>query len=174
MVFRQIWKSGAPSKVIAFFWKALLDRIPTRTNLEIRNCLPLGIGNNCVWCAGVAESSSHLFLHCDMARNIWLNLMVWLDLNFVMLPNLFIHWECWSGRPIRKKIRKSLWMIWEVVVWVIWRARNDRIFNDKHALWIELVEEVKVVSWRWVLGRFNVPACMFYEWCWCPRECLLR
>ncbi|AES95585.1 hypothetical protein MtrunA17_Chr5g0409511 [Medicago truncatula] len=42
------------------------------------------------------------------------------------------------------------------------------------SLWDELVEEVKVLSWRWVLGRFNVPACMYYEWCWCPCECLLR
>jgi len=103
-VFRQIWKSGAPSKVIAFVWKALLDRIPTRINLEIRNCLPLDFGNNCVWCVAVAESSSHLFLYCDMARNIWLNLMLWLELNFVLPPNLFIHWECWSGGAINKKI----------------------------------------------------------------------
>jgi len=28
-VFRQIWKSGAPSKVAAFSWKLLLYRIPT-------------------------------------------------------------------------------------------------------------------------------------------------
>ena len=33
-VFRQIWKSGAPTKVIDFAWKALLDRIPTQVNLE--------------------------------------------------------------------------------------------------------------------------------------------
>lgn len=51
-VFRQIWKTGAPSKVMAFVWKVLLDRIPTRSNLEKRNCLPNDIGNNCVWCGG--------------------------------------------------------------------------------------------------------------------------
>ena len=173
-VFRQIWKSVAPSKVSAFVWKALLDCFPTRMNLEIRNCLPIGIGLNCVWCEGIPESTSHLLLHCDMAWNIWLNLMKWLDLNFVMPPNLFIHWECWSGGPLHKKIRKGLRLIWEVAIWVIWKARNGRIFNDEMALWDELVEEVKVMSWRCVLGRFDIPACLFYEWCWCPRDCLMR
>jgi len=38
-VFRQIWKSPAPSKVVAFAWKLLLDRIPTRMNLARMNVL---------------------------------------------------------------------------------------------------------------------------------------
>lgn len=173
-VFRQIWKSGAPSKVAAFVWKALLDRIPTRVNLEIRNCLPTDIGNNCLWCVEASETTNHLFLHCDMARNVWLNLMLWLDLPFVMPPNLFIHWECWSGGPCNKKVRKGLRMIWEATIWVMWRRRNGGIFNNEIVTWDVLVEEVKVLSWRWVLERFNAPACLFYEWCWNPRACLNR
>lgn len=69
-LFRQIWKTGAPSKVSAFVWKALLDRISSRVNLEKRNCLPNDVGNNCVCCGKLAESSLHLFLHCDFARNV--------------------------------------------------------------------------------------------------------
>lgn len=30
----------------------------------------------------------------------------------------------------------------------------------------ELVEAIKVLAWRWVLNRLNLPACMFYEWIW--------
>jgi hypothetical protein len=89
-VFHQIWKSGAPSKAKAFVWKTLLDRILTRINLEKRNCLPPGVGSNCVRCVAVAESSSHLFLHCDLAWNIWLSLMSWLDLSFNMPPQTYL------------------------------------------------------------------------------------
>jgi len=138
-----------------------------------RNCLPSDIGNNCVSCVEVVESTPHLFLHCDLARNIWLNLTTWLDLNFVMPPNLFIRWECWSGGPINKKIKKGLQMIWQVAIWIIWKARNGLIFNDEATMWNELVEEVKVMSWRWLLSRFNTLACMFYEWSWEPRAFLL-
>lgn len=173
-VFRHIWKVAAPSKVRAFVWKSLLDRIPTRINLEKRNCLPPGVGSNCVRCVAVAESSSHLFLHCDLAWNIWLSLMSWLDLHFVMPPNLFIHRECWSGGSLKKKVCNGLRMIWEAVIWVIWKARNECIFNNVIAGWVELVGEVKVLSWRWLLGRSNCAPCLFYEWIWCPRECLSR
>jgi len=39
-VFSKLWKSPAPSKVVAFSWKLLHDRIPTRANLAVRNVLP--------------------------------------------------------------------------------------------------------------------------------------
>jgi hypothetical protein len=31
-VFENIWKSAAPSKVAAFAWKMLHDRLPTKSN----------------------------------------------------------------------------------------------------------------------------------------------
>lgn len=102
------------------------------------------------------ESTTHLFLHCDLERNVWLNLMIWLDLNFVT-PK-------WGGGVLNKKIQKRFRMIWEVVIWVIWRAKNGCIFKNEIVRWEEVAEEVKVMSWRWLLGRFNIPACMFYEW----------
>ena len=172
--FSQYWKTRVPSKVFAFIWKALLDRIPTRANLEIRNCLPPDIGSNCVWSGLVPETTSRIFRHCDMARYIWKKLMNWLDLNFIMPPNLVIHWECWSGGPLNKKIRKGMRMIWQATIWGISRARNDCIFNAGVTRWDEVVEEIKVLSWRWLLGRFKVPACMFYEWEWSPYDCLMR
>lgn len=30
LVFSQIWKSPAPLKIVAFSWRLLLDRIPTK------------------------------------------------------------------------------------------------------------------------------------------------
>jgi hypothetical protein len=65
-------------------------------------------------------------------------------------------------------------MIWQAAIWVIWRARNERIFNAVETQWEEVVDEIKVLSWRWLLGRFKVPACLFYEWEWSPRDCFLR
>lgn len=38
----------------------------------------------------------------------------------------------------------------------------------------DIVEEIKVLSWRWMLNRTNNPPCLFYEWCWNPRYCLAR
>lgn len=70
--------------------------------------------------------------------------------------------------------RKGFRTIQHAVVWNIWRVRNDRIFNNKIGEVDELVEAIKVLSWRWWLSRMNSLVCMFYEWLWDPKECLLR
>lgn len=59
-VFSKIWKSPAPSRVVALSWKGLLNRVPTRVNLAWRNVLPLDASSNCVFCnevEGVHQSS---------------------------------------------------------------------------------------------------------------------
>lgn len=42
IVFRYIWKSPAPSKIIGFSLSLLIDRIPTRVNLVYRRVLNEG------------------------------------------------------------------------------------------------------------------------------------
>jgi len=55
-----------------------------------------------------------------------------------------------------------------------WRTRNDRIFNNAWCEAEELVEDIKVLSWRWFLNRTCAAVCLFYERHWNPKECLLR
>jgi len=54
--------------VMAFSWKLLLDRIPTKINLVRRNIFPSDATLNFVLC-GDEESTS--FLHCDEVFKVW-------------------------------------------------------------------------------------------------------
>lgn len=65
--FKQVWKSPAPSKVVALSWKLLLDRILTRINLSRRHAIPQEVSLRCVLCDEALETSNHLFLHCLVA-----------------------------------------------------------------------------------------------------------
>jgi hypothetical protein len=89
-----IWKSPAPSKVIAFSWMAFLDRIPTRSNLELRRVLSQEDPRNCVMCGLGEETTTHLFLHCDMAWLFWRLVFDWLGVNFIIPLNLYMHCAC--------------------------------------------------------------------------------
>lgn len=77
--------------------------------------------------------------------------------------NLFIHSACWSDEANSKKIHRGFWLIWHAVIWVIWRERNDRIFNNKEKGVDEIVEEVKAMSWHWDLSKQKVASCLFYD-----------
>jgi hypothetical protein len=162
-VFEDMWKSPVPSKVVAFAWKALRNRIATKDNLVIRNVLPPETSNLCVLCNRDEESTRHLFLHCEVARSVWLRLMVWMNCSFITPPNLFVHWDCWCGEGGNKKVINGLRLVWHTAVWLLWKARNDKIFNNSNCEVEELVENIKVLSWRWMLYRTKIPACLFYE-----------
>jgi len=173
-VFHQLWKSSAPSKVIALSWKMLLNRIPTRVNLSRRNVVPPDVNLRCVLCDRDNEMTNHLFINCGVARGVWIALLLWIDKMFIIPPNLFIHWACWNVGSSNKKIIRGLRLIWHATTWVIWKARNDKIFNDKDLGVMESVEEIKVLSLRWCLSRLKSSAFLFYEWCWDPMACLNR
>ncbi|KAK2426554.1 hypothetical protein QL285_025213 [Trifolium repens] len=46
LVFRDLWSSPAPSKIIAFSWQLLYDRLPSKRNLLRRGAGAQGISLN--------------------------------------------------------------------------------------------------------------------------------
>jgi hypothetical protein len=77
-VLNNIWKSPVPSKVIAFSWKALRKRIPTRANLVLWGIVVNGGVTNCVHCDRMEEDVVHLLLFCDFAAMVWRAIFRWL------------------------------------------------------------------------------------------------
>lgn len=128
-VFELLWKSPAPSKVVAFAWRAFLNRVPTKANLVLRNVLGPEEQPLCAFCNRMEESALHLFLHCKVAYAVWLKLMRWLNQFFISPPNLFIHWKCWHGQERDKKVINGKGIIWLATIWVLWKTRNDKVFN---------------------------------------------
>jgi hypothetical protein len=74
----------------------------------------------------------------------------------------------------RKEGRKGTLMVWHAVVWILWRTRNDRIFSGKIVELEEIMDRIKIVSWKWLLAKKDSAPCLFYEWCVDPFDCLAR
>lgn len=172
--FTKLWKSPAPSKVLAFSWMSLLDRIPTRSNLALRRVLATGESRVCVLCGVEEESTNHLLLHCEVALKIWRKVMDWLEINFIIPHNLFTHFACWCASSNFRRFFKAFCLIWNAVIWSIWKERNARIFKNQFKSLDDVFEDIKALSWYWSLSRLRISPCLFYEWTWNPRECLRR
>jgi hypothetical protein len=115
-VFERIWESPAPSKVIAFSWQLLYDRIPTRSNLGARGVVCADRPWECVGCVGKIETTNHLFLHCPCAMKIWCEIFKWIGVNIVIpssVPSLF---AILRGAARNNKIRKGFLMIWHATL----------------------------------------------------------
>jgi zinc-binding in reverse transcriptase len=64
-----LWRIRLPEKIKIFLWLIRMDRLLTQQNLIKRNWPHL---QSCVMCKmNTIETSSHLFLHCRLARLLW-------------------------------------------------------------------------------------------------------
>jgi hypothetical protein len=172
-VFNQIWDSPAPSKVIAFSWQLLYDRIPTRSNLDVRGILRPEDPRDCVGCIGMVETTTHLFLHCPCAMSVWYEIFRWMGVVIVAPPSLAVLFEVMSGVAKKKNLRLGFLLIWHATIWSIWKARNNSIFAGGVVVSSVIVDEIKVLSWKWSVARMKLLPSLFYEWTWDPGACLL-
>jgi hypothetical protein len=171
-VFKNLWKCGAPSKVCAFSWQLLLDRIQTKDNLLKRRIIQPPQGQ-CVFCGLAPESATHLFLHCSVAAKVWYDVSRWLGF-FNTLPHTIVSSLAMLLLCAKnKKERGGLCLIWAAYAWVIWSVRNDIIFNNGVLFIDEVVEQVKLVSWKWYIGRVAKGPFLLYEWKWSPLDCMI-
>ncbi|GAU46741.1 hypothetical protein TSUD_286010 [Trifolium subterraneum] len=73
-----------------------------------------------------------------------------------------------------KKIRKSLSIVWMDFVWVLWRVRNDRVFNNVDGSVEDVIERIQRISWQWYLHKTTMGSSLLYEWIWDPGDCMHR
>jgi hypothetical protein len=170
--FLRNWKSSAPSKVCAFAWQVFLDRIPSRVNLAFRGVIKPPESKACILCQRSDESTTHLLLHCSFASSVWYALFSWLGFSFILPPDLSIGFASMAGLGGSKRRKTALLLLWQVTIWVIWRTRNDRLFNNKEASVIDVVDSIKHLTWRWYLGRIAKQPCLLYEWLQEPLYCM--
>ncbi|GLT86737.1 hypothetical protein SLE2022_048560 [Rubroshorea leprosula] len=126
---KKLWGAQVPSKVSAFSWQLLLDRIPTKVNLAKRGVVDGNQNINCVWCDSSPEHTDHLFLSCNTSFKLWTRCLSWWGVHYA-LGNTCMDVSCqhiWFKGP--KILRKSWNILWFAIVWTIWLSRNETTFQ---------------------------------------------
>ncbi|GKV21933.1 hypothetical protein SLEP1_g31856 [Rubroshorea leprosula] len=75
--FKRIWNHNIPTKIAAFNWRVVLDKIPTKKNLLKRGIDSVRDDVKCRLCEEEDEDSAHLFLRCKVAKWIWKECAKW-------------------------------------------------------------------------------------------------
>jgi hypothetical protein len=109
-----------------------------------------------------------------VAHRVWLEIFKWLGVVIVMPPNMMVLFDILSNSVTTKNLRRGVRLVWHTTIWSLWIARNDVIFNGKVKEPLEIVEDIKVLSWRWSSDCLKIVPCLFYEWVWDPGACFGR
>ncbi|GJW41622.1 RNA-directed DNA polymerase, eukaryota [Tanacetum coccineum] len=148
------WIKLIPIKINILAWKISLDCLPTRfilssRGLEIESLL-------CPACNVSAETSSHTFFACSLARNIMHNICYWWELDLVSL-NSYSDWIIWfTSIRLNKKKKEILEGICLVSWWFIWNFRNQTIFAKVCPKKEFIFDNIVQSSFFWISNRCNV------------------
>ncbi|KAJ0612278.1 putative RNA-directed DNA polymerase [Helianthus annuus] len=154
--FDFVWCKWVPIKCNVFMWRVLLDRIPTKLALRRRNiihgdCL-------CEFCNEVEESVDHIFTVCRVANGVWNGIANWVHLPPIFLFTVKDIVEVVTNSRWSKSKKEILYGIFMVVCWRIWKARNEKVFNQTIRTVVDIVADVKSLTYLWLCnrGRFVV------------------
>jgi uncharacterized protein YktB (UPF0637 family) len=79
--------------------------------------------------------------------------------SYYIPPKLFIGFNVFLARLEIKNLQKGFVMVWHSTFRLMWKARNDKIFNNIIKNSKELVDEIKVLSWKWSVHHMK--PCLF-------------
>lgn len=114
------WKDGCPSKMILCAWLTFHNKNLTWENLMKRGWHGLGL---CSLCRSEGGNNVHLFFECKKSQQIWQALEICYGIQHKTHASI-IEAFLWCSE------QKESWRrIFIISPWIIWKCRNNTIFN---------------------------------------------
>jgi len=149
-----MWHKAVPLKVNIFVWRLFLNRLATKDNLRTRHVLDVS-QVPCAASCGAVEDRDHLFFKCDHYGCLWLLISHWLGIDTVLHGNLYAHsYQFCALGGFSKNSRTTFSIIWISTLFVIWKDRNDRIFDNNFVQLTGLLEKVKLQTYWWLKANY--------------------
>lgn len=168
-----IWQCDIPSKVSILAWRLLQNKLPTKESLANKGVLGANGSVTCIFCSRDTENHSHLFFTCEFAYRVWMAVNLWSGTMGPMFNHGINHFLEFAGTIKGRARRRSRHIIWMATVWVLWITRNNVIFRSASADVIDVVANIKALSWNWFVNRGGKNRGLLYsDWCSNPLGCI--
>jgi hypothetical protein len=122
-----IWENkDMPPRVQVFGWRLLRKAIPTGVRAAARS---INIDHKCCRC-GMDETDFHLFFSCHYVHAVWFASPLGLRVEGLLQQGIDQVEDALHHLMTSYKTDNSIAMIFNIL-WSIWKARNDLLFNNK-------------------------------------------
>eukprot|EP00253_Pinus_taeda_P033781 PITA_33781 len=152
--WRIVWERNWWPKVSIFIWLASKNKILTWDRIQKKGFIG---PSRCCLCNSEGESRDHLLLHCPFAKTLWINT----KRDFGKPENAPCEFNDvvfqWNKEVFQCKVVRRAWdLISGFSLWMIWKERNHRIFQNSamepEVIWgkaIKLLRET-ILADKWV------------------------
>lgn len=125
--WKGIWRVKVPPKVRAFYWRLCKGCLAVRT--KIRRWYPT-TETTCPLCLQMPKSFWHLFVDCAFAKSCWEESQLWQKIDSLCYE-VDGHSDLFLNLP--RQLENCEMERAAIVVWAIWRARNEVVWNDRRS-----------------------------------------
>ncbi|KAI0491988.1 hypothetical protein KFK09_026251 [Dendrobium nobile] len=134
--FAAIWHNSFPITYSTFVWRCFKGFLPVDKLLQKKGFF---LASKCLCCSNV-EDINHLFINGQIARKVWSYFILMTSKNVVYIPdNLFEMVDSWF---IPKK-GHIFNLIPILILWYIWKARNEAKHDNIKMDEIRIIDNVK-------------------------------
>jgi hypothetical protein len=127
----------------------------------------------CVGGCGGAETEEHIFFKCPTLSVVWREIVNWLGIPIVLEKGGYDHLIVLNNLVHGKaKVKEILAIISYSTVYSIWKARNAMVFNQSSYDWENVVDDIKISSWRILINPAKGFMFNFSEWNLSPLPCM--
>jgi hypothetical protein len=105
---------------------------------------------------------------------VWMRIINWLGMVYTLPQSCISLLNSFAAVSGKRNQRQGQILIWNSVIWELWRQRNRMIFENATLDLGVVVDAIKVASWKWWVSRANSQPCLLYEWYQEPLCCLSR
>ncbi|XP_058766163.1 uncharacterized protein LOC131639708 [Vicia villosa] len=165
-----IWKTTIPTKIKTFSWRFFINRLPLKDILVNRGVSTLD-SMDCPFCSIFPESLDHLFYQCQVTKEVWNRIILWLGKVANLSQEDFKSFGMIQEKVKNTKTKEILNSIWIALIWCIWNMRNTIIFDSGIFSHEEVISNIMFFSWRWVSSREPLRKTNFYDWYKFPLQC---
>lgn len=137
--WRKLWNLKVPAKVKNLLWRAVTGCLPCKVQLRTKN---VAVNDTCPMCNEGAESIIHGLVTCSFSTTCW-NII---DINTRW--NNQISFGDWLQSMFDSCGRNELQLV-TILLWSIWRCRNEVVWNQKGMEVQEVVESTKLILNQW-------------------------
>ncbi|XP_022036785.1 uncharacterized protein LOC110939535 [Helianthus annuus] len=157
------WLSWVPKKVSFFIWRTINGGIAVKTKLEKRGVRVED--TTCVLCGFGCETIDHLIFSCVTTRALWWHVWVWLKIpNIGQADSIVDLLEEVHKLKGSKKWKRVICVVIFASIWIIWKSRNERIFERKQIRVECIIERIKEESFMWIKHRSSYASIDWERW----------
>jgi len=137
-ILRSAWKmKDLPPLIKTFTWRLIRRALATAQRVSRYSS---NIEPNCAYC-GMIENDVHLFFHCELPTAVWSTLYPNINLN--NLPNDPDGIQLILPYVMPNTLSKCDFAKILIILWFIWKARNDKHFQRKSWSAVQVIHAVQ-------------------------------